>query len=246
MKRIVYLLPHQDDEVFLIPKIRSDLALAEQVLFFFLTESHLSEQLTERRIKESQCFLKHLKVEESQIYNIGKILHIADGKLHQSLNAATALIKEILLKTSNEQEAQITLVSPAFEGGHQDHDAAFVLAQRLNQKWPGPLLEYFMYHGYGTRGKMYKVAAPLSAQAVVKFKYKIEDYWLLLRVPLFYPSQGKAMLGLWPFLLMKSLYQPLTFRLSERGQHLEHEEVPMYERWGRLTYGEFMLEVKKP
>ena len=227
----IYLLPHYDDEIFVIPKIRQDLASGHSPLFVFFMSSPL-------RSNESIKFLGKLGVAKESIILLGEKFQVPDGSL---LNFLPQFYTELLSQVGGE-EKMVEIICPAFEGGHHDHDAISLLGRALANSWSCEILEFFLYHGYGTKGKIYRVASPLFAEKKKTYRYSFEDRVRLLGVPFTYISQLKSMLGLWPFLVVKSILKPLVFRVSS-GHSLmidSHGETPSYERWGRITEKQFI------
>ncbi len=230
-KNIYYILPHHDDEMFVIPKIMRDLKENHQIKFFFLMESDL-------RMKESVKFLTRLGVKGESIISIGKKLKVPDGSIHLFMDE----IYSTIMATANSEKKLEEIVCTAFEGGHNDHDSASLIARNIAGKFNATVFEFYLYNGHGTRGKFYKVASPVNLVAKVTISYSWRDLITVLRAPFIFASQLSAMIGLWPFLMLKILmFKPLTLNRLLPGQ-LEWSDfgsAPLYERWGRITQSEF-------
>ena len=233
--KTLYFLPHFDDEIFIIPKIRQDLEKGHSPLFIFFMSSN-------SRYLESLSLLKTMGISEENIFLIGENYNAHDGKL---LKYLPEFYRELCLKFI-EDKNNIEIVCPAYEGGHQDHDAISLLARAMAYKWNVKILEFFLYHGYGTRGKLYFVSSHFRALERLDYKYHLKDYLLLLKTPFIYKSQKTAFLGLWPFLMIKSFFFPLVLRVQSKESLIvtKHLEVPLYERWGRITEEQFLATVK--
>ena len=235
-KNIIYILPHFDDEIFVIPKITRDIKDGHNLKFYFLMKSH-------ERIKESKNFLHTLGVKSSDIESVGDKLNIFDGTIHLHLDK---LFQELFSKL-NEQQQISEFVCTAYEGGHQDHDAASLLTRSLALKFQSRVLEYYLYNGSGKRGKLYNVAFPINLIKPLFINYSLGNLMSLSKVPLFYRSQAKAMLGLLPFLLFKAVFfRKLILNSLEFNQLNIHDHLttPMYERWNRITLDEFKMANK--
>ncbi len=234
--KTIYFLPHFDDEIFIIPKINRDRINKNTQFFFFFMNSTM-------RFQESLLFLNKLKISKENVICLGDKLDSPDGSLIDYLES---FYLEIAARFDNSEE-KIEIVSPAFEGGHNDHDAIAMLAQALGKKWKCQVFEFYLYHGYGTRGKFYRVSSPVNFVKLKKIKYQMNDWLLLLQVPFIFKSQPKALLGLWPFLVLKSLFFPLA--LNQISPDCEpdyiHKVKPLYERWGRITEVVFQERFKK-
>ena len=229
-KTIIYLLPHYDDEMFVIPKIVTDLKNNYELKFFFLMKS-------EQRLKESQKYLTRLGVYKENIITIGEILDVEDGFIHLKIESIYTILVSYLEKYSNIDE----IVSTAYEGGHNDHDMASLIARCLAQKFKIKFMEFYLYNGNSTRGKFYQVASPIQISKIITIKYSLRDFLTIIIAPIFYKSQMNAMLGLWPFLLFKILLKkPLTLNVVETHELfiLANIEIPLYERWGRISQSE--------
>jgi hypothetical protein len=236
-KTILYILPHHDDEIFVIPKINHDLVSGENIKFFFLMKSEL-------RLKESRKFLNYLGVPQDHIISLGEKLNIPDGSVHLYFDLIYREIKALLTEgiTINE------IVCTAFEGGHHDHDTSSVIARRLASDYHCQVLEFYLYNGYGTKKKYYKVAHPVNLVTPIEYRYTFKDFLAVLIGPFIFLSQFKAMLGLWPFLLLQiARRHPLIMNKLDyiQAQTLfQHPELPLYERWGRITEKELNAVIK--
>lgn len=231
----LYFLPHYDDEIFVIPKISKDIAEGRSpVLIFFMSSS--------LRLAESVRFLKSLGVKEENIIFLGENLQAPDGDLLRFLPKFHAQVTNIF----GHEKDHIEIVCPAYEGGHHDHDTISLLARVLAYEWGGTIQEFFLYHGHGTIGKIYRVSSRLGPGHKKNYTYTLKDYLALLKVPFIYKSQMSAMVGLWPFLFVKSIFSPLKTRLVS-GDLLKiskHNHTPLYERWKRTTEKQFLETAK--
>jgi len=137
--RILILAPHPDDEVVAcgIAAMRAIAASGAHVFVFYLTTgvvqrdalwpwrrpSHGARLL--RRQAEAQQAAALLGLEP-----VG-VLNVASRHLRYHLDAAFGAVAEAIA-TSGADEVWV----PAFEGGHQDHDAANALAARVVDRVP--------------------------------------------------------------------------------------------------------------
>jgi LmbE family N-acetylglucosaminyl deacetylase len=81
------------------------------------------------RDNESRVCLMRLGVEEEQIIFLGTESRIPDGHL---VNHLEQCFWSLVEKTKNHAFAEI--YTPAWEGGHQDHDAAFLIGLALARR----------------------------------------------------------------------------------------------------------------
>jgi hypothetical protein len=233
-KTVVYILPHFDDEVFVIPKIRMDLKEGSRIKFFFLMTSEL-------RFKESQKFLSKMGVDKNDIISIGREFQIQDSLIHENL---VVIYKKILSSLTTLSPID-DIICPAYEGGHQDHDSASILSRKLARVFKSKVIEFYLYNGYGTFGRFYKVASPINVKKIILIDYSFEDHSALFKVLTTYKSQFMTMLGLLPFLFFKSFLSPLTLNVLMENdlKIIEHTAVPLYQRWRRVNHDEFCKSI---
>ena len=234
MKKILYIFPHYDDEIFVIPKLKNDIANGCDVKIVFLMDSL-------ERSQESLFFLKKIiGINEVSVSTLRLSSTILDGEIYK-------YIKEIYQALFDNYKDINEIVTTAYEGGHQDHDTASIVGRALANDFGISLSEFFLYNGHKTLGKFYKVANPFYCNIESKTSYTFNDLINLVCVPFIYKTQWKTMLGLWPFLFLKAIIFPLTLNtLSKKSLKIpKYNEVPMYERWKRITYDDFIKVVKK-
>ena len=125
----VFLLAHQDDEVFLLPHIMD----SEKKLFIYLTSGvseGSSELKLDRRAREANAvFQKYLAGFNAEVIWWGLENSIPEGALHKFVSKENL---SDIAKVIKNQGAQITqILTTTFEGAHQDHDSAAVVSRRL-------------------------------------------------------------------------------------------------------------------
>lgn len=114
--RNLFLFAHQDDEIGIIPFI--DIMTPNekaQAQFLYITDGGPKSEL---RDKESTRVLAKLGISSSQVEFLGRTEGISDGKAPEAISK----IYEILTKRLDKLGSS-NLYIPAWEGGHQDHDA---------------------------------------------------------------------------------------------------------------------------
>ena len=224
-KNIVYILPHHDDELFAIPKITNDLQAGHTISFFFLMKS-------ERRLNESRKFLGRLGIDQKNIISIGEKLDTQDGFIHLKLEEIYLELNSQLSNRGSIDE----IVSTAYEGGHNDHDVASTITRVLALDFKAKMFEFYLYNGIGKKGKFYNVAFPMYKSSPEFYPYNWKDKYTVFIAPFFFLSQLRAMLGLWPFLFIKSFCNKslVMDRVASPLKLSEHSETPLYEKWGRI------------
>lgn len=137
-KFLSILLPHSDDELFVLPFIERKLTEGYKIHIFYITTD-----MNVKRRNESQEMFSHFK--NIEIHHFGQLNNILDGKLNeQNLEAQILLEKNTILKNSE------LLITPILEGGHTDHDAIFKIGYNLSIKFNKPLLCFSLYNAYRT------------------------------------------------------------------------------------------------
>ena len=230
--RLVFMA-HADDEAFVLPELvaLNDGLPTEFVLFT------RDLKKPDRRFFESRRALDFMGFESSKLYD----LRCADdGKLVHSLAVAFEAVKNILLGRGE----SIEVVCPSWEGGHQDHDALFVVAQKLRAEVASVSIRtYWLYDGQKTSGKFFQVAQSHGKAMAGRLPPTLRSIVLPLR----YSSQVGAWLGLiwgyWGLRIVKrtfNLSNPVeTFVLAK-----PHEGRLLYERWQRETWDNFQSNAR--
>ena len=239
-KKILFLLAHQDDEVFIAPRISYELSRGALPFFIYLTNGMPAGASRNERDNESRACLMRLGVEEEQIIFLGTESRIPDGHLVNHLEQCFLSLVE---KTKNHAFDEI--YTPAWEGGHQDHDAAFLiglaLARRLGLE--NNLWQFYLYNGFKTRGRFFRVIHPLPQTSERRRRQlKLSEGIATLRSIASFKTQWKTWLGLLPQLLVHLIFFRVEILdLSEIAQLAKpaHEGGLLYERWKRMRFSEF-------
>jgi LmbE family N-acetylglucosaminyl deacetylase len=245
-KKILFLLAHQDDEVFIAPRISYELCRGASLFFLYLTNGVAFGEDPSVRDNESRACLKRLGVREEQIVFLGTELHIPDNQLVSHLERCFgSLIERIKGYTIDE------VYAPAWEGGHQDHDAAFLiglaLARRLGLE--SNLWQFYCYNGFNTRGRFFRVFHPLPTTCERRQrKLKVSEGLSILRSIFTFRSQRRTWLGLFPQTLIHLVF--CRTEVFDRGTvdqvaRPAHEGGLLYERWKRMCFADFENKVQR-
>jgi LmbE family N-acetylglucosaminyl deacetylase len=244
-KKILFICAHQDDEVFVRSRISLALRGGITPYFVYLTNGAVKGS-SAIRDDESRRFLKRLGVSEKQIIFLGTEFRIPDGDLVSHLQTCFArLLERLGDHVFNE------IYAPAWEGGHQDHDAAFVLglalARRLrleNNFW-----QFYLYNGFNTRGRFFRVVYPLPSNLQrIERKVGFSEGLAALKSIFVFKSQRKTWLGLFPQFLIQLLF--IRREVFHRGSPQQlaapaHEGGLLYERWKRMAYSDFKKKARE-
>lgn len=238
MARRLFLLPHPDDEFAVSAHLRDAVRAGEALRVVYLTDGGYSGQDVHVRERESLRVLAGLGVPAASVAFLGREHGFPDGSLHAHLPRA----REALLAHLAPVGAADVVYLPAWEGGHQDHDAAHLLG--LSLAAPGVrLLQFPLYHGAGLPGPFFRVMSPLGANGPSERRgASLRERLGQARTCFRYPSQWKTWLGLTPFVLLHLLgdggfhLQPVDPRRTLQPPHAGR---PLYERRGFLRWQEF-------
>ena len=241
-KIALFLFAHQDDEVAVYSVITRSLREEMRPIFLYFTSGNFQGQDGEVRCAETIAALHEFGVDRSQIYFIGNAQNVSDGELHLHLDLA---LSEALRIVHSLQAEVVALYCPAWEGGHQDHDAVNLLTRILARKlalqdaaWQAPF-----YHGQGLPGILFKVLSPLVDNGPVrKLPIPVGDRLRYVQLCSMYKSQAKSWLGLLPFIVIDYLIDGTQKLQPVSGQERlwkPHPGPMLYERRNFCKYDEF-------
>jgi len=222
MARILFVFAHQDDEIAAASRIRRHVGRGDHVACVYLTDG-ATRVATAIRDRESRRVLAILGVDDVRFEKI------PDGELPANLHRALDLL---------EREICDEVVTPAWEGGHQDHDAAFLVGAAFAKRRGIRCIELPLYNGHRTFGPFFRVQHPVG------------DGWTSRRISWFrrtgdvllcryYKSQRNTWLGLMPLLLMRPAREWIREGDVRRAQAPPHSGRLLYERRFRYPYSRF-------
>lgn len=223
----VFLLAHQDDEVFLLPHIIN----SEQKLFIYLTngvsEGSSKRQLDKRTSEAEDVFQKYLAGFNAQVIWWGYENCVPEGVLHRFVSKKNLANIERMIRSQGEKVTQI--ITTTFEGAHQDHDAAAVISRKLAKTLMVNCVEMPTYPQWFSKIYSFKV---LNARfAEVRFDFaRRRTLVLALKLMASYKTQRNTWLGLG--LGTVSAYAFRRYRSSEPAQIAELQPC-FYEFRGR-------------
>jgi LmbE family N-acetylglucosaminyl deacetylase len=247
MATVWFLFAHPDDEFAVTALIKDRCSAGDHVHCAYLTDGTFGGQTSAIRRKETLRVLSRLGVQLGRSHFIGESRGFADGKLCGSLEPAF----EALLAMAAETGAPDATFCPAWEGGHQDHDALHLLALAVADELGVTvrLRQYPLYHGSGLVGPLFRILSPLAANGPTEDRRSGgQDRIEQLRTAWSYPSQWRTWLG---------LFAPLAWHVATDGRFrvqavdrrrvLEppHANALLYERRGFMTYQEFRANTER-
>jgi len=189
----VFLLAHQDDEVFLLPHIMN----SEQKLFIYLTngvsEGSSRLKLDKRTAEAKAVFQKYLSGFNAQVIWWGLENSVPEGALHKFVSKENLTDIERMIRS---QGKKVTLiVTTTFEGAHQDHDAVAVISRKLAKALQVNCVEMSTYPQWFSKFYSFKVLNPSSADEGFEFA-RMRTLALALQIMVGYKSQRNTWLGL--------------------------------------------------
>jgi LmbE family N-acetylglucosaminyl deacetylase len=198
---LLVLMAHPDDVFAIFPWITRALAQGARVECVWLTDGGYGGQDLEPRRRESQQVLAALGVPADAMHFLGQEHAIPDGRLHEQLGKALDAVSPLAARLGS-----FEILMPAWEGGHQDHDATHLAGLALATRHATDAWEFSLYHGEGTIGSFFRVLSPISRAGQMEslslgWRERVE----CVRRCLGYRSQWKSFLGLLPFYALRML-----------------------------------------
>lgn len=224
---VVFLFAHQDDEIAFASRIRYALQRGDRVDCVCLTDGAF-KVATNIRDEESRVVLAKLGAPPLIVATENRI---ADGTLPEHLDEALAFLERVATHADE-------IVTLAWEGGHQDHDAAFLAAAVFAQQRGIRCLEMPLYNGHRTRGGLFRVFHPVGegwTSRRISIGERLHDI-LLTRV---YRSQRRSWLGLLPQMLFSRPRELTRSADLARCAAPPHAGSLLYERRFRYPYARF-------
>lgn len=193
----VFLFAHQDDEFGVFHRIEQCIRNGQRVHCAFLTDGAYRRASAEQRNRESLAVLMRLGVRREDVAFAGAQVGIRDGALPECMRSAYAWVQCWLAAIGTIDFLHV----PAWEGGHQDHDALHALGVILahEQGWLDRVRQYPLYHGFRCPHPLLRALVPLDANGpVLSERLSLRARLRYLRLCLAYPSQLNAWLMLFP------------------------------------------------
>jgi hypothetical protein len=208
-RRVLFVFAHQDDEVAVATRIVREVAAGTDVVCAFLTDGRRPEV----RDAESRAVLESLGVRDIRFFGL------PDGALVEHLEEALAALRSI--------GAVDEVVTLAWEGGHQDHDAAHLTALALGV----PCFAFPLYNGKGMPGPLFRVMKPIERGRGKSAGPTRGEGWRAAMLCWRYRSQRWTWIGLFP-----ELFWRLVVLRQEIVERAEHGRVLRRPHEGRLLY----------
>jgi LmbE family N-acetylglucosaminyl deacetylase len=156
---------------------------------------------------------------------------IPDGKLPEHLADALAFLESSVPHADE-------VVTLAWEGGHHDHDAAFLVAAMFAERRGIPCLEMPLYNGAGTNGGFFRVLHPLGGGWTVR-PVSTREKLATMMLTRIYRSQRSTWLGLLPQMLLAPAREVTRTADLARASSPPHPGALLYERRFGYPYARF-------
>lgn len=236
---LLVVLAHPDDEFAIFPWLRKAIHVGRHVDVIWLTDGGWGGQNVMRRHAESTAVLAVLGMKQTGMHLCGIEWGIPDGRLHQHLETAV----QKALQHFGTADVGGEVMMPAWEGGHQDHDASHLVGIQLAKARGARMSQFSLYHGEGLRGTWFKILTPLPSNGNVEvITTSLLERLYYAALCLRYPSQWKSFMGLLPFYLYR-MFNRNAFRCQAvdplRVMRRPHEGALLYERRSGLTWDAF-------
>ncbi|MCB2018041.1 MAG: PIG-L family deacetylase [Hydrogenophaga sp.] len=240
----VFLFPHQDDEAPVFLEIERLLQTGDPLAIVYLTSGARSGEPELRRTAESLDVLGRLGVPRESIHFIGSEMKVPDGDLMSHLDPLFDWITALIARSGG----LASLHMPAWEGGHQDHDAAHLIGVALADKHDAlsRSFQFPYYHGRNLPGILFRTLSPLAPNGPVRLDHigwgqRLRYLGHLTR----YRSQLTTWIGLGPFFVLHYLFSGTQVRQpvsAKRVFERPHEGPMLYERRNFSDYKRFQAK----
>ena len=234
---VLFIFAHQDDEYGALPWIVKELRDGNSVSCIYLTDGG-SRTAPEVRDRESIAVLMRLGVAFHNICFLGDPDRIHDGSLLANIARGEKEVSDWLALRGR---AIRRIYSPAWEGGHPDHDVVHVIAlyESLRLGIESDSWQFSIYNGYRCR-KFFRSLRQIPSSAKKRsVRHRLADGIAYAFMCLMYRSQLRTWLGLFPEAFMhrvvireESVSQFQVDRVTQRP----HEGPLLYERMFATHY----------
>jgi LmbE family N-acetylglucosaminyl deacetylase len=225
---VVFVLAHQDDEIAFASRIRDANARGDRVTCVCLTDG---AAVTAASVRDAES-RRVLEILGGGAWVVAPPHErIADGTLPDHLDAALAFLESSIADADE-------LVTLAWEGGHQDHDATHLVAAVFAHRRDIRCLEMPLYNGHDTRRDFFRVLHPLGdgwAARPIPLREKLANLLLTRH----YHSQRKTWIGLAPMMLLARSRELTRVVDLRRATTPPHRGALLYERKFGYPYAKF-------
>ena len=189
-KNIVIIIPHQDDEVFCLHILRH--FEDHHLTFVYLTNGCPTNELdsvTVRQIESQRAI--EIAYKGAEILNYGLIMGLTDGQLAREFSKSDIDRINDFIGRGPKPNA---FISPILEGGHQDHDAAFLITENLRHLWGAEHYAFPLYSSSRFPFPFFRTMKKSSGSITIhqNFKTKLSFVRTALEMIKIYKSQKRT------------------------------------------------------
>lgn len=242
------VLPHQDDEFFILPYIEYLLKIGRDIRVIYITNGKYSDHDPVTRINESQKTLSNYGVDLKNIVHYGYENSVNDSEIPFKLNQIHDYLKNLILSY---HDNVVEILAPAWEGGHQDHDALNRVILNILHGFNKTSIfhQFYLYNSYKTIAPFFRVMYPVCMNEKTKefcftFKSSIRAVYNAFN----YKSQYKTFFGiLIPSIVQFTIFRKIYLQIPNPQFNLDppHSGILLYERRRRFEYSNMLKNLKK-
>ncbi len=245
-KNIIYLFAHQDDEFGVFSDIYRNKE-ENNIYIFYLTNgtsSAIKKNYLSIRDRESIKVLTKLGIKKKNIFFLGKKSDVFCNQLYLNLNKVYNKLVKNLKKIGNID----MIVTHAWEGGHEDHDACNLISRKIASQFNimHNSFEFYLYNSYKTRFIYFRVFNPLIKKGK-KIRSIFSERIFFISLLFNYKSQFKIWIGLYPFIIFHYLFYGYNF-LSKLQKSIKikkpHKGKLLYEKRKFCNFKDFKNKAK--
>jgi len=195
---VVFILAHFDDEYCALPLMLEAQAAGEPCWFLYVAD-YRDPADAARRLRETRGFLRRFGFDGDRAIHVGEGSGVLDGAVAEGIGTAIVRIRQALAKLPPPGR----FVTPAWEGGHPDHDACAAMAVILAAGHGAPVQQFGLYNGRWRLRPLYRACAPIPENGPERRVPLSARQWLAWVASVrFFPSQTWNWLGLWPAMFL--------------------------------------------
>ena len=243
-KNIYFLLAHQDDEIGIFQSIINE-NKKNKIFIIYLTKGGETNNQMLLRNKESLNGLKELGVDSKNIFFINDMININEKQLVFKIQKVIKILESNFFQLHYPN----VIYSHAWEGGHPDHDSAFLISNYFFKKLNIKFYTFPMYNCENLKWPFFNAFVPVKKNGrILKKKYSKKNYIKLFKFMMSYKSQFFSLLGLYPFLLLRIfLFKTYFIQTSSKTKKISkpHNNKIMYEQRKIMTWMKFNSTIKK-
>lgn len=232
------ILAHYDDEYCALPLLMEARAKDEPLIFAFNAPPR-SDRIRARRLHETVRCLDHFGLRQRIFLGDGADRAFDGQLIHRLDHAFASLLNQL------DGVAVDGVITPAWEGGHVDHDMCAVLSVALADHLEGrtgvpcPVLQFSLYNGAGLVGPFFHGASPLARNGrTIAIRLKPRAWFAFACAVRFYPSQVRVWSTLWPATFLNYVRHGYRVQRLSKGEvsGRPHPGALLYERRGGPSY----------